>query len=46
MDDMVEPYIGNLKEFISFLENAFGWIITCSKDGGTILVDENKDCCC
>ncbi len=45
MDDAIEPYIGNLEGFISYLENTYGWIVTCSEDGGSLLIDENKDVC-
>lgn len=45
MDAILENYIGNLQGFISFLDAEWGWKTTISKDGNTILVDENKDYC-
>lgn len=45
MDHMLDPYVGDLEGFISFLEDTLGWVITRSEDGKTILADENKPFC-
>ncbi|MDE7283633.1 MAG: hypothetical protein K2N85_08645 [Lachnospiraceae bacterium] len=45
MDNILEKYVGNLPEFISFLEKEWGWKITYSEDESQLLVDENKDFC-
>ena len=45
MDSVLDTYVGDLDGFISFLKNTYWWLITCSDDGKTILIDENKDFC-
>lgn len=42
---MVEPYIGKPAEFIEFLQNAWGWIVTENKPERTLIVNENKPFC-
>ena len=45
MDKMLEPYIGKLDEFLSFLETKWGWKCTYSDDRKTLLIDEGKPYC-
>lgn len=42
---MVKPYVGKPEEFIAFLQNAWGWVVTDNKDEGLLIVDENKPVC-
>lgn len=43
--EMVNPYIGKPEEFIEFLQNAWGWIITDDKQSRKLIIDENKPFC-
>lgn len=43
--EMVKDYIGKPKEFIDFLQNAWGWIISDNPDKQMLIVDENKPVC-
>lgn len=43
MDKVLEKYVGNLPEFILFLEKEWGWIIKVSENESKLIVDENKD---
>lgn len=43
--EMVKPYIGRPEEFIEFLQNAWGWVVTDNKDKHHLIVDENKPFC-
>lgn len=45
MESALEPFVGDLEGFISFLTETYDWKITCSDDGKTIYADENKDFC-
>lgn len=45
MDRVLEPYVGDLKGFLAFLEKDLGWAITVSDDGKTITADECKEKC-
>ncbi len=45
MDKILEPHIGNLDGFISFLEKEWGWKIFYDKEKNIIIADENKDHC-
>lgn len=43
--EMVRPFIGKPEEFIEFLMNAWGWIVTDNKETRQLIVDENKPFC-
>lgn len=43
--EMVRPYIGKPEEFIDFLRNAWGWVVTDNKSDRMLIVDENKPFC-
>jgi predicted hydrocarbon binding protein len=45
MDEKLAQYKYNLKEFISFLESEWGWIVTFNKEENVIVVNENKPHC-
>ncbi|HEY8348288.1 MAG TPA: hypothetical protein PK767_04145 [Clostridiales bacterium] len=45
MDKVLEPYVGKPEEFISFIEETWGWKITFDRDAGIIIADENKPFC-
>ncbi len=42
---MVRPYVGKPDEFIEFLQNAWGWVVTDDKAARMLIVDENKPVC-
>ncbi|MDE6341124.1 MAG: hypothetical protein K2K93_02300 [Muribaculaceae bacterium] len=43
--EMVKPYIGKPKEFIEFLQNAWGWKVKDDPSQRQLIVDENKPVC-
>lgn len=45
MENLIQDYIGNMPDFLTFLQREWGWRITVSEDENTILIDENKDFC-
>lgn len=45
MDSLIQNYIGNMPDFLTFLQEEWGWKITVSEDEKVILIDENKDFC-
>lgn len=45
MDEIIQKYIGNIKGFITFLENEWDWIVTYDKETGKIIANENKEFC-
>lgn len=45
MDRLIQNYIGNMPDFLAFLEREWGWKITVSEDKKEIFIDENKDFC-
>ncbi len=45
MDVFLNPYLGKVKEFNSFIEKEWGWRISYDENKGEIIVDENKDYC-
>lgn len=42
---MVMPYIGSPDEFIKFLKESWGWVVTDNKEERRLIVDENKPFC-
>lgn len=45
MDKVLEPFVGKAEEFISFLEETWGWKVTFNRENGVIIADENKPYC-
>ena len=45
MDEMLQPYIGNLEAFIGLLQESWGWKVDYDKAAKTILANEDKDFC-
>ena len=45
MEDMLQPYIGKLDEFLKFLETKWGWKCFYSDDKKTLFIDEGKPYC-
>lgn len=45
MNNIIGKYIGNIDDFIVFLENEWKWKIEFKKEIGIILADENKEYC-
>jgi hypothetical protein len=45
MDDLLKDYVGNLKKFISWIEENWGWKIEYNKELKTLIADENKSYC-
>ncbi len=45
MDQMLQPYIGDLEGFIEFLSKEWGWIIIYNEKENTLLANENKEFC-
>ncbi len=43
--EMVKPYIGKPEEFIEFLQNVWGWVVTDNKETRQLIVNENKPFC-
>jgi hypothetical protein len=47
MDEIIAPYRGNLADFLTFLNWAWGWKIDYDPERGIITADENKrECVC
>lgn len=47
MDNMLIPYEGDIRKFIQFIGEQWGWKIDYNADTNTIIADENKnDCVC
>jgi len=45
MNEILEPYAGDLKKFISFLQNSWNWKVDFDEEKGIIYADENKNYC-
>lgn len=45
MDQFLDPFIGQLNNFILFIEKEWGWKIDYRKESGILLADENKNVC-
>lgn len=45
MENLIQNYIGNMPDFLTFLQREWGWKITVSEDERTILIDKNKEFC-
>ncbi|MDP4202009.1 MAG: DUF6144 family protein [Bacteroidota bacterium] len=45
MDEMLAPYVGNLEQFIDFIENKWGWKVSYDKTNKTLIADESKSYC-
>jgi hypothetical protein len=45
MEQLIDKYVGDLDGFIQYMSEENGQIITYSKDGKTLLVNENKSYC-
>jgi len=45
MDKVLEPFVGNIGDFINFLEQNWGWKIIYGENGRSLIADENKDYC-
>lgn len=45
MDQLIEPFIGNLEAFIVFLTKEWGWIVNYDDQEHVIIADENKEYC-
>jgi hypothetical protein len=45
MDAVLHQYIGNLNQFILFLEDQWGWKISYNKNNKTLIASENKSNC-
>ncbi len=45
MDKVLEPFVGKPDEFITFLEETWGWKVTFDRGNGIIIADENKPFC-
>ena len=45
MDEVLQAYVGNWRNFIQFLKSNWNWVITFDEDKQIILADENKNVC-
>jgi len=45
MDEVLQPYEGNLEKFASFLEDSWNWKVDFDRENGIIYADENKNFC-
>lgn len=45
MDEKLEPFIGKIDEFTTYISKEWGWIFTFENDRKTILANENKPYC-
>lgn len=45
MDQVLEPYVGDIEKFNAFLSNEWKWKITYDKVNGVLLADEDKSYC-
>lgn len=45
MDQVLDPYIGDMAKFIIFLEKEWSWKIGYNPETGVLLADENKNYC-
>jgi len=45
MDEMLEPYVGDLERFILFIVEKWGWKVEYNKATKTLIANENKNIC-
>ncbi|MFY9152951.1 MAG: DUF6144 family protein [Prolixibacteraceae bacterium] len=45
MDELLQPYEGDLEKFNVFLRQEWGWKMDYQKDTGVLIADENKNYC-
>jgi hypothetical protein len=45
MDDLLAEYQGDLKKFIAFLQDKWGWKVNYDKEKRVLIADENKNYC-
>jgi hypothetical protein len=45
MDKVLSEYIGDLKKFIGFIQEKWGWVIEYDESKKTLLANENKNYC-
>jgi hypothetical protein len=45
MDELLQPYIGDLESFHSFIEKKWGWKVDYRKEENYLVADENKNYC-
>ena len=45
MNDVLQPYVGEIEKFITFLSTEWGWVIEYDKNKQQIIANENKKVC-
>lgn len=45
MDNILQPFVGDLEGFIEFLTKEWGWIVKYNAKEKTLIADENKEFC-
>ena len=45
MDEVLLPYIGDLKKFVQFLTSNWNWVVNFDQEKQIVIADENKDFC-